>query len=166
MGEDEGVSTRIDQSAEWQALADHALVVERLHLRDLFASDESRGERLTRDLDGVYVDFSKNLVTDETLTQLTALAARADLPGRIDAMFRGERINVTEGRPVLHVALRAPEGTTIDVDGVDVVPEVHAVLNKMGDFAARVRAGEWTGATGRKVRNVVNIGIGGSDLGP
>jgi len=160
------MTTRIDQSAEWQALASHAREVERLHLRDLFAGDETRGTRLARELDGLYVDFSKNLVTDETLAQLVALAERADLRGRIDAMFRGERINVTEGRPVLHVALRAPQGTSIEVYGVDVVPEVHAVLTKMSDFAQRVRTGDWTGATGRHVRNVVNIGIGGSDLGP
>lgn len=160
------MTARIDETPEWKALAAHADEVESLHLRKLFADDPARGERLVRDLDNICVDFSKNLVTDDTVAKLLALAERSDLRGRIDAMFAGEHINVTENRSVLHIALRAPEGTHIEVDGADVVPEVHAVLDKMTKFSDRVRAGEWTGATGRPVRNVVNIGIGGSDLGP
>src|SRR5882762_6357190 len=150
----------------WKALTAHHETIGHLHLRRLFADDPTRGERMTAEAVGLYVDYSKNRVTDETLGLLLRLAEEADLRGRIDAMFRGERINVTEGRAVLHVALRAPRGTSIVVDGQNVVDEVHAVLDAMTDFANRVRSGLWTGYTGRRLRNVVNIGIGGSDLGP
>ena len=160
------MTDRVDQSSEWAALVAHAREVQQLHLRDLFASDPERGETLTRVLDGLYVDISKNLITDETLGHLLALAERVDLVGRIGAMFAGEEINTTEHRAALHVALRAPEGAAITVDGENVVPKVHAVLGKMARLAERVRTGDWTGATGRPVRSVVNIGIGGSDLGP
>ncbi|HEX5586452.1 MAG TPA: glucose-6-phosphate isomerase, partial [Acidimicrobiia bacterium] len=136
------------------------------HLRDLFADDPTRGTSLTAEAAGVYFDYSKHRVTAETIRLLVAVAERAGLRDRIDAMFRGDKINVTEDRAVLHVALRAPEDAHILVDGENVVPEVHAVLRKMADFTERVRAGEWTGHTGERVRNVVNIGIGGSDLGP
>jgi len=160
------VTTRIDTTPEWQALGAHGEAVTALHLRDLFADDPERGARMTLDLDGITVDYSKNLVTGETVRLLLALAARAGVAARRDAMFSGEKINVTEDRAVLHVALRAPEGAQIEVEGVDVVPEVHRVLRAMADFSDRVRSGEWTGHTGRRVRNVVNVGIGGSDLGP
>jgi glucose-6-phosphate isomerase len=160
------VPTRIDDTPEWEALVAHADAVRAMHLRDLFAGDAHRGDRLTLETDGLYVDYSKNLVTDETVSLLLALAERAGLRGRIDAMFAGEHINITEDRPVLHVALRAPESAHIEVDGVDVVPEVHAVLRQMRDFSDRVRSGSWTGHTGARIRNIVNIGIGGSDLGP
>src|SRR6476660_6500380 len=156
----------ITESPEWRALDAHFAELRDVHLRDLFASDPARGERLTVDANGIYLDYSKNRITDETLRLLVALAHRAGLRDRIDAMFRGEKINVTEGRAVLHVALRAPEGAVIEVDGVNVVPQVHAVLRKMAEFSERVRSGAWVGHTGRRVRNVVNIGIGGSDLGP
>jgi glucose-6-phosphate isomerase len=158
--------TRLPQRPEWQALVAHHADVARLHLRDLFATDPQRGERLTVEAAGVLLDYSKNRVTDETVQLLVALADAVGLRDRIDAMFRGERINTTEDRAVLHVALRAPAGTSIVVDGTDVVPGVHAVLDKMSAFANRVRSGEWRGATGAPIRNVVNIGIGGSDLGP
>ena len=160
------MTTRIDETPEWHALVAHAAEVRTMHLRDLFAGDAERGDRLTLEIDGLYVDYSKNLVTDETVTLLLALAERAGLHDRIDAMFAGEHINVTEDRPALHVALRAPEGTRIEVDGVDVVADVHAVLRRMADFSDRVRSGAWTGHTGTRVRTIVNIGIGGSDLGP
>ena len=137
-----------------------------MHLRDLFADDPARGERMTAEAAGIYLDYSKNRITDETLRLLVELAEQSGLRARIDAMFRGEKINVTENRAVLHVALRAPRGASIVVDGKNVVPEVHAVLDKMADFADRVRSGEWKGHTGKRIRNVVNIGIGGSDLGP
>ena len=158
--------TPITQTPEWKALRDHYDQLESTHLRELFHDDPTRGERMTLEVDGVYLDYSKNRLTDETLKLLVALAERAGLRERIDAMFAGEKINVTEDRAVLHVALRAPEGERIVVDGVDVVPEVHAVLRKMSAFSERVRSGEHTGHTGRRIRNVVNIGIGGSDLGP
>ena len=156
----------ITESPEWRALDAHFAELRDVHLRDLFASDPTRGERLTVDANGIYLDYSKNRITDETLRLLVALAHRAGLRERIDAMFRGEKINVTEGRAVLHTALRAPEGAVVEVDGVNVVPLVHAVLRKMADFSERVRSGAWVGHTGVRVRNVVNIGIGGSDLGP
>jgi glucose-6-phosphate isomerase len=159
-------TTRIDQTPEWRALERHREGLGGVHLRELFAADPGRGERMTCDAADLYLDWSKNRVTDETVRLLVALAERAGLRGRIEAMFAGERINVTEDRPVLHVALRAPAGSSIRVDGHDVVPEVHAVLAKMRAFAEEVRAGRWLGHTGRPVRNVVNIGIGGSDLGP
>jgi len=137
-----------------------------LHLRSLFADDPARGERMTAEAAGVYLDYSKNRINDETVRLLIALAEQSGLRARIEAMFRGERINITEDRAVLHVALRAPKGASIIVDGKNVVPEVHAVLGKMADFADRVRRGQWKGHSGKPIRNVVNIGIGGSDLGP
>jgi len=150
----------------WKALEAHAEKIRALHLRKLFAEDPGRGERLTAEAAGLFLDFSKNRVTDETVKLLIELAGQSGLKARIDAMFRGDKINVTEDRAVLHVALRAPKGTSLRVDGKDVVPDVHAVLAKMADFANRVRGGDWKGHTGKGIRNVVNIGIGGSDLGP
>jgi len=152
--------------AAWNALASHYKTVSKLHLRQLFEDDPKRGQRLTVEAVGLYLDYSKNRVTDETLTLLLRLAEESDLRGRIDAMFSGEKINVTEKRAVLHVALRAPRGASILVDGQNVVPEVHSVLDKMTAFSARVRSGEWIGHTGKRIYNIVNIGIGGSDLGP
>ncbi|HUW00093.1 MAG TPA: glucose-6-phosphate isomerase [Gallionella sp.] len=152
--------------AAWQALAAHQTKVRELHLRKLFTDDPARGERMTVEAVGIYFDYSKHRITDETLRLLLQLAEESGLRSRIDAMFRGEKINVTEKRAVLHVALRTPKGQSIFVDGVDVVPRVHAVLNQMADFSARVRSGEWKGHTGKPIRNVINIGIGGSDLGP
>ena len=152
--------------AAWQALADHYETMRGLQLRDLFADDPARGERMTAEAAGVYLDYSKNRVNAETLKLLIELAQQAGLRARIDAMFRGEKINVTENRAVLHVALRAPKGASIIVDGKNVVPDVHAVLAKMADFANRVRGGQWKGHSGKRIRNIVNIGIGGSDLGP
>jgi glucose-6-phosphate isomerase len=160
------MSTRIDQTPEWRALERHHRELDGVHLSDLFAADQGRGTRMTGEAGDLYLDWSKNRVTDETVRLLVALAERAGLRRRIDAMFAGERINVTEDRPVLHVALRAPAGSPILVDGHDVVPDVHAVLARMRAFAEEVRDGRWLGHTGRPVRNVVNIGIGGSDLGP
>jgi glucose-6-phosphate isomerase len=150
----------------WKALESHHQKVRELHLRQLFADDPKRGERLNTEAVGLYLDYSKNRVTDETLKLLIQLADECGLRARIDAMFRGEKINITENRAVLHVALRAPKGTSIVVDGENVVPQVHAVLDKMADFSNRVRSGEWKGHTGKRIRNVINIGIGGSDLGP
>jgi glucose-6-phosphate isomerase len=150
----------------WQALQAHYPKVEPLQLRQLFVDDPTRGERLTTEAIGIYFDYSKHRITDETLTLLLQLAKESGLRSRIDAMFRGDKINVTEKRAVLHVALRAPEGQTILVDGKDVVPGVHTVLDKMADFSMQIRSGEWKGHTGKRIRNIVNIGIGGSDLGP
>ncbi len=150
----------------WKALGNHFSKVRTLHLRELFAADSKRGERMTVDAVGLYLDYSKNRVTDETLELLVQLADESDLRARIDAMFEGEKINITEGRAVLHVALRAPKGATITVDGENVVPKVHAVLDKMAELSDRVRGGAWKGHTGKRIRNVINIGIGGSDLGP
>ena len=150
----------------WRALQAHHEKVRDLHLRTLFEQDPKRGERLTAEAAGLYLDYSKNRITDETLDLLMQLAEESGLRARIDAMFAGEKINVTENRAVLHVALRAPRGTSIVVDGQNVVPQVHAVLDKMAEFADRVRSGGWKGHTGRRIRNVINIGIGGSDLGP
>src|SRR5256712_1333723 len=150
----------------WNALAAHHQNVRELHLRKLFADDPTRGERMTAEAVGVYLDYSKNRITDETLKLLLQLADASGLRGRIDAMFRGEKINVTENRAVLHVALRSPRGAAIVVDGENVVPQVHAVLDKMAAFCNRVRSGAWQGHTGKRMRNVINIGIGGSDLGP
>ena len=150
----------------WRALQAHHEKVRDLHLRTLFEQDPKRGERLTAEAEGLYLDYSKNRITDETLDLLMQLAEESGLRARIDAMFAGEKINVTENRAVLHVALRAPRGTSIVVDGENVVPQVHAVLDKMSAFAERVRSGAWKGHTGRRIRNVINIGIGGSDLGP
>jgi glucose-6-phosphate isomerase len=137
-----------------------------VHLRDLFAEDPDRGERMTAEAANIFLDYSKNRITDETLKLLVQLAEESGLRSRIDAMFRGDKINVTENRAVLHVALRAPQGSSIIVDGENVVPQVHAVLDKMADFCNRVRSGEWKGHTGKAIRNVINVGIGGSDLGP
>src|SRR6058998_2295543 len=150
----------------WKALQTHHKKVRELHLRNLFADDPKRGERMTAEAVGLYLDYSKNRITDETLKLLLQLAEESGLRARIDAMFRGEKINVTEQRAVLHVALRAPRGTSITVDGENVVPQVHAVLDKMADFSDRVRSGAWKGHTGKRIRNVINVGIGGSDLGP
>jgi glucose-6-phosphate isomerase len=150
----------------WKALQTHYKEVRELLLRNLFAEDAGRGERMTAEGAGLFLDYSKNLVTDETMKLLIELAHESGLRDRTDAMFRGEKINTTEKRAVLHVALRAPREESIFVDGEDVVPQVHAVLDKMADFSNRVRSGEWKGYTGKRIRNVVNIGIGGSDLGP
>ncbi len=140
--------------------------VKDLHLRKLFAGDAKRGERMTLEAAGLYLDYSKNRITDETLRLLLDLAEQSGLRDRIEAMFRGDKINVTENRAVLHTALRAPRDAKIMVDGHDVVPDVHRVLDRMADFSERVRKGEWRGHTGKRIRNIVNIGIGGSDLGP
>ena len=137
-----------------------------LKLRALFADDPKRGERMATEALGLYYDYSKNRVTDETISLLLSLADACNLRGRIDAMFRGDKINTTENRAVLHVALRAPKGTSILVDGENVVPQVHEVLEKMTDFSNRLRSGAWKGHTGKRIRNIINIGIGGSDLGP
>jgi glucose-6-phosphate isomerase len=151
---------------EWKALEAHSTKIRALHLRTLFAGDASRGERLTAEAAGLFLDYSKNRVADETIALLCRLADACGLRDRIEAMFGGARINITENRAVLHVALRAPRGASIVVDGKNVVPEVHAVLDAMADFSTRVRSGAWKGQTGRRIRTIVNIGIGGSDLGP
>jgi glucose-6-phosphate isomerase len=150
----------------WRALAAHHRTIRDVHLRALFADDPGRGERLTAEAAGIYLDYSKNRITDETVGLLLQLAEECALRQRIEAMFRGDRINVTEDRAALHVALRAPRAASIVVDGENVVPGVHAVLDRMAEFCNRVRGGAWTGHTGRRIRNIVNIGIGGSDLGP
>ncbi|HLW71189.1 MAG TPA: glucose-6-phosphate isomerase [Candidatus Binataceae bacterium] len=150
----------------WAALKDHYEKLSALHLRQLFSADPDRGLRMTAEAAGVYFDYSKNRISDETLALLIRLAEESGLRERIDAMFRGDKINVTEKRAVLHTALRAPQGASIVVDGCNVVPEVHAVLDRMAAFANRVRSGEWKGHTSKRIRNVINIGIGGSDLGP
>ena len=164
------VESNTKQSANrdqaWKALESHYEQTSKLHLRQLFAEDAARGERMAVEALGLYLDYSKNRITDETLALLVQLAEAAGLQSRIDAMFRGEKINLTENRAVLHVALRAPKGASIVVDGEDVVPKVHAVLDKMADFSDRIRSGAWKGRTGKRIRNIVNIGIGGSDLGP
>jgi glucose-6-phosphate isomerase len=154
------------RQSTWDALASHYKDVSKLHLLQLFADDPKRGERMTVEAIGLYLDYSKNRITDDTLRLLLQLAEESGLRARIDAMFAGEKINITEKRAVLHTALRAPKGATILVDGKNVVPEVHAVLDRMADFSNRVRSGEWKGRTGKRIRNVINIGIGGSDLGP
>ena len=159
-------TTALTSRQAWKALDAHARAIRGVHLRTLFADDPARGERLTAEGAGLFLDYSKNRVTDETMRLLGRLAEESGLRARIDAMFRGEKINVTENRAVLHVALRAPRGASIVVDGRNVVPDVHAVLDKMAGFADRVRSGEWKGHTGKRIRNVINIGIGGSDLGP
>ncbi|MFD9933576.1 glucose-6-phosphate isomerase [Streptomyces massasporeus] len=158
--------TRLNQTPEWTALAKHREELGEVRLRELFAADSGRGAAYTLRVGDLYVDYSKHLVTDDTLRLLRELAAATDVFGLRDAMFRGEKINTTENRAVLHTALRAPRDAVIEVDGENVVPGVHAVLDKMAAFAEWVRSGEWTGHTGRRIRNVVNIGIGGSDLGP
>jgi glucose-6-phosphate isomerase len=150
----------------WKSLKDHFQRVHELHLRQLFASDPERGTRLTLEAEGIFLDYSKNRVNDESIKLLLQLAEESGLRQRIDAMFRGDKINITENRAVLHVALRAPRGASITVDGHNVVPDVHAVLDRMADFSNRVRSAAWKGHTGKPIRNFVNIGIGGSDLGP
>jgi glucose-6-phosphate isomerase len=160
------VKKRAIKQAAWKALASHYKTVSKLHLRQLFGDDPKRGQRMTVEAVGLYLDYSKNRITDETLKLLLQLAGESGLRARIDAMFRGDKINITEKRAVLHTALRAPKDASIIVDGQNVVPEVHEVLDRMADFSNRVRSGEWTGHTGKRIRNVINIGIGGSDLGP
>ncbi len=162
----ETLARSTSKHAVWRALEDHHVTMRGLHLRTLFADDPGRGERMTAEAAGVYLDYSKNRINDETLKLLIELAEQSGLRARIDAMFRGEKINVTENRAVLHVALRAPKDVSIVVDGKNVVPQVHAMLDKMADFANRIRSGQWKGHSGKRIRNVVNIGIGGSDLGP
>ncbi len=161
-----GSARSITQGRTWRALATHYQKLKKVHLRTLFAQDPQRGERMTAEAAGLFLDYSKNCITDETLRLLLQLAEETGLRARIDAMFRGDKINLTENRAVLHVALRAPRDATILVDGKNVVPEVHAVLDKMAAFSKRVRSGAWKGHTGKRIKNVVNIGIGGSDLGP
>ncbi|HEY7391691.1 MAG TPA: glucose-6-phosphate isomerase, partial [Bryobacteraceae bacterium] len=156
----------LSERKAWKALQTHAEQVRGLQIRDLFADDSKRGERLTAEGAGIFLDYSKNRITDETLRLLLGLAEESGLRARRDAMFAGEKINVTEKRAVLHVALRAPKDAVITVDGENVVPQVHAVLDQMANFASRIRSGEWKGHTGKRIRNVINIGIGGSDLGP
>ena len=157
---------RPTQRPAWQALSSHYGEIKDLHLRKLFADDARRGERMALEAAGLYLDYSKTRITDETLRLLLELAEQSGLRDRIEAMFRGDKINVTENRAVLHTALRVPRDASVTVDGHDVVPDVHRVLDRMADFADRVRSGEWVGYTGKPIRNVVNIGIGGSDLGP
>jgi glucose-6-phosphate isomerase len=159
-------ATPLTQRHAWQALQAHYQAIRSFHLRDLFTDDPQRGERFAVEAEGLYVDYSKHRITDETVRLLLQLAAECGLRERIDAMFRGDKLNPTENRAVLHVALRAPRNQSIVVDGEDVVPQVHQVLDRMTDFVQRVRSGEWRGFTGQRIRNVVNIGIGGSDLGP
>jgi len=156
----------LTERTAWKALGSHYKITKELHLRELFAADSSRGERMTAEGSGLFLDYSKNRITNETLKLLFELAKESGLPAGIDAMFRGDKINITENRAVLHVALRSPKGTSIIVDGKNVVPDVHAALDKMTDFSERVRSSAWKGHTGKRIRNVVNIGIGGSDLGP
>src|SRR5262249_28178459 len=160
------MATPVSGGPAWKALEAHHAAIRGIHLRKLFADDPHRAERFAVEGCGLYLDYSKHRVTEETVSLLLRLAEESGLRARIDAMFRGEKINVTEQRAVLHVALRAPRSQRIEVDGKDVVPEVHAVLDRMTDFANRVRGGAWTGHTGKRIRNVINIGIGGSDLGP
>ena len=158
--------TPLPERKAWQALRRHHAEIAGQHLRELFAADPGRGERLRAEAAGLYLDYSKNRVTDETMRLLVELAAESGVPERRDAMFRGEHINVSEDRAVLHVALRMPRTASLVVDGADVVAQVHEVLDRMADFANRVRSGEWKGYTGKPIRNVLNVGIGGSDLGP
>jgi glucose-6-phosphate isomerase len=160
------MNQRLTEAPSWGALQAHYEKVKDIQLRELFAGDPSRGDRLTAEAAGLYLDYSKNRITDETIRLLVRLAKERGVADRRDAMFRGEKINITEDRAVLHVALRAPRGTQIKVDGVDVVPEVHAVLDKMTVFSDRVRSGGCKGQTGKSIRNVINVGIGGSYLGP
>ena len=159
-------TTTTTPQAAWQALGEHCQEIHELHLRELFAKDPGRGERFTAEGAGLYLDYSKNRINDETLRLLVALAEQSALRERTEAMFAGQKINVSENRSVLHVALRMPANRSLVVDGVDVVAEVHDVLDRMSAFAARIRSGEWRGHTGKPIRNVINIGIGGSDLGP
>ena len=160
------MASGLAEMKSWKALAAHAVEMQSKTLKEMFAADPGRGTRLNAEVSGIFLDYSKNRVTDETLKLLVAVAEETGLKAKIDAMFRGDKINVTEGRAVLHVALRAPRGAQIFVDGEDVVAPVHAVLDKMAGFSNKVRSGEWKGFTGKRIKNVVNIGIGGSDLGP
>ena len=160
------VQTPLTQLPAWKALQAHAETLKKTHLRELFAKDPQRGKRLTAEAEGIYFDYSKHRITDETVRLLLQLAEQSSLRERIDAMFSGQKINITEKRAVLHTALRAPKGAVIDVDGENVVPGVHEVLVRMADFSNRVRSGAWKGFTGKRIANVINIGIGGSDLGP
>src|SRR6202035_4900526 len=162
----ESKSVPLTERRAWKALGEHYLKIRDDHLRTLFGEDPQRGERFAVEAAGLYLDYSKHRITAETMRLLLALAEETGLRARIDAMFAGEKINVTEGRAVLHVALRAPRGATIMTGGKNVVPEVHAVLDRMADFSRRVRDGTWKGHTGKRIRNVINVGIGGSDLGP
>ena len=150
----------------WKSLKQHSEEISKTNLRQLFDKDPQRGTRYTTDAVGLFLDYSKNRITDETLKLLLQLAEERGLKQHIEAMFRGDKINITENRAVLHVALRAPKGESIKVDGEDVVPGVHAVLGKMSAFSDKVRSGAWKGHTGKRIRNIINIGIGGSDLGP
>ncbi|HVZ17963.1 MAG TPA: hypothetical protein VG897_12645, partial [Terriglobales bacterium] len=159
-------TTPLTERQAWKALQSHYEKIRNTHLHQLFADDPKRGERLSLAAEGLYLDYSKNRITDETIRLLLDLANESGLRERIDAMFRGDRINITENRAVLHIALRAPRSAVINVDSRNVVPEVHTVLDRMSDFANRVRSGQWKGHTGKRIRNVINIGIGGSDLGP
>jgi glucose-6-phosphate isomerase len=161
-----GRSVSLTRRPEWATLQEHYQKIKDVHLRQLFADDPTRGERLTAEAVGLYFDYSKHRITDETIRLLVQLAEACGLREHIDGMFRGDKINLTEDRAVLHVALRAPQGQSIVVDGEDVVPQVHEVLDRMADFANRMRSGAWTGYTGKRIRHVINIGIGGSDLGP
>src|SRR5438105_3432715 len=158
--------TSLTQLSTWKALEEHYQKIQNEHLRTLFAQDPKRGGHFSCEAVGIYLDYSKNRITDETLRLLLELAESSGLRRRIDAMFGGDKINITENRAVLHVALRAPKDESIIVDGENVVPEVHAVLDKMAAFSDRVRSGAWKGYTDKRIRNIVNIGIGGSDLGP
>ena len=166
MIQESAAKQQVGKSAAWKALEEHQKKMRDVSLRDLFADDPKRGQRMTAEAAGIFLDYSKNRITKETLKLLIDLAEQSGLSARIDAMFRGEKINVTENRAVLHVALRAPKSETISVDGQNVVPEIHAVLDKMADFSRRVRDGHWKGYSGKRIKTVVNIGIGGSDLGP
>ncbi|MGA2028826.1 MAG: glucose-6-phosphate isomerase, partial [Verrucomicrobiota bacterium] len=150
----------------WKSLAAHHKTIKKLHLRKLFTDDPKRGVRMTVEATGLHLDYSKNRITEKTLQLLLQLADESGLRAKINAMFSGEKLNVTENRAVLHIALRAPKGATILLDGKNVVPEVHAVLNKMEAFSKRIRSGEWKGHTGMRIKNIINAGIGGSDLGP
>jgi glucose-6-phosphate isomerase len=158
--------TPLTDRPAWAELRKHHGEIAERHLRDLFADDPGRGERMTAEACGIHLDYSKNRITDDTIRLLLQLAEESGLRERIDAMFAGEKINITEDRAVLHVALRAPKSERIEVDGLNVVPAVHEVLDRMADFSTAVREGNWLGHTGKPIRNVVNIGIGGSDLGP
>jgi glucose-6-phosphate isomerase len=159
-------SLPVTKRKAWKALLDHKKIIGRQHLRELFSDDPGRGEHLTAEAVGLFLDYSKNRINGQTLKLLIRLAKECGLKNRIDSMFNGEKINVTENRAVLHIALRTPKGTKIMVDGKNVIPQVHEVLDRMADFSNRVRSGEWKGHTGKRIRNIVNIGIGGSDLGP
>ena len=160
------MATKLIETQAWRALLGHHAQLKDVHIRELFRSDPKRADRFSAEGAGLFLDYSKNRVTDQILRLLLRLAEERGLVARREAMFRGDRINATEQRSVLHVALRAPRGARVVVDGKDVVPEVHAVLDRMADFSERVRSGAWTGHTGKRIRNVVNVGIGGSDLGP